>query len=60
MNIPIEEDLVTTLIEMVVKELAGSMYIPNDTINNASDDKADLATFLRTNTKSDLAKQLSR
>ena len=60
LNIPIEEGLVTTLIEMVVKELAGSMYIPNDTINNASDDKADLATFLRTNTKSDLAKQLSR
>ena len=58
-NIPIEEGLVTTLIEMVVKELAGSMYIPNDDQNNAKDDKADIYSFLAKNIKSDLAKQLS-
>ena len=59
-NIPIEESLVTTLIEMVVKELAGSMYIPNDDVNNNKDDKADLAGFVSRNMKSNIAKQLDR
>ena len=39
-NIPIEESLITTLIEMVVKELAGSVYIKNDDINDNRDDLA--------------------
>jgi hypothetical protein len=39
-NIPIEEGLITTLIEMVVKELANSVYIKNDEINDNRDDLA--------------------
>lgn len=59
-NIPIEEGLITTLIEMVVKELAGSMYIPSDDINNNRDDKASLANVIQTNMKSNFAKQLEK
>lgn len=59
-NIPIEEGLITTLIELVVKELAGSMYIPEDSINNNRDDKANLGNFIQSNMKSDLAKQISK
>ena len=59
-NIPIEESLITTLIEMVVKELAGSMYIPTDDINNNRDDKASLASTIQNNMKSNFAKQLER
>lgn len=40
-NIPIEESLITTLIDLVVKELASSGYIPNDEINNSKDDNSD-------------------
>lgn len=43
---PIEESLVSPLIELVVKELAQAIYRPEDTINNAQDDlsKIGLAT----------------
>lgn len=58
-NIPIEESLITTLIELVVKELAGSVYRPNDIQNNNVDDNADMATFIKSNMKSNLAKQLA-
>lgn len=58
-NIPIEESLITTLIEMVVKEIAGSTYRPNDIQNNNVDDNADMATFIKSNMKSNLAKQLA-
>ena len=58
-NIPIEESLITTLIEMVIKEIAGSVYRPNDIQNNNMDDNADMATFIRSNMKSNLAKQLA-
>lgn len=57
-NIPIEEGLVTTLIELVVKELAGSVYRPNDEVNNNRDDNADMANYIRSNMKSNMAKQL--
>lgn len=57
-NIPIEESLITSLIDMVVKELAGSMYVPNDSKNNASDDKADIASYINRNMKSDFTKQI--
>lgn len=57
-NIPIEESLITTLIEMVVKELANSVYRPTDDTNNNRDDNADMATYIRSNMKSNIAKQL--
>lgn len=55
---PIEDALVPVLVELVVKELLGVAYRPKDTENNASDDIADLASFIRRNSKSALAKQL--
>lgn len=57
-NFPIEDALISPLIELVVKELSGAIYKPKDDENNASDDLANLATFLRRNTKSDLQKKI--
>ena len=42
MTFPIETGLIPNLIELVVKELLGATYRPNDEINNASDDTPDL------------------
>ncbi len=55
---PLEEGLVTTLIEMTVKLLSGSIYKPVDSTNNSSDDLAQIASFLRRNLKSQLQKQI--
>lgn len=55
---PIEDALVPPIIELVLKELLGASYRPEDTENNANDDLADLASFIRRNSKSNLAKQL--
>ena len=57
-DFPIEEGLVPQLIELSVKELLGSAYRPADEENNANDDLADIANFIRRNSKSNLAKQL--
>lgn len=58
MTFPIEAPLITTLVELVVKELSGVAYRPKDQMNNASDDLSELASFLRNNVKSPLSKQL--
>lgn len=55
---PIEEGLLTTLIEMVVKELLGAAYRPADSINNANDDMASMANFLANNMKKDYNEQI--
>lgn len=55
---PIEEALVPQLVQLVVKELSGSVYRPNDSINNASDDLATMAQFIRNNMKSNMQKQI--
>jgi len=55
---PVREYLVPSLIELVVKELVGANYKPKDTANDAADDLADLAAFIRRNSKSDLQKQI--
>lgn len=55
---PLEEGLVTTLIEMATKFLSGSVYKPSDTTNNASDDLSEIASFLRQNLKSRLQQQI--
>lgn len=57
-DFPIRDYLVPTLIELVVKELVGAEYKPKDSTNSASDDLADLASFLRRNVKSALQKQI--
>jgi len=53
---PLEEGLVTTLIEMAVKFLSGSIYKPKDTDNDASDNMSEIAAFLRQNLKSNMQK----
>lgn len=55
---PLEEGLVTTLIEMAVKFLSGSIYKPKDADNDASDNMSELAAFLRQNLKSPMQKQI--
>lgn len=55
---PIREYLVPSLIELVVKELVGANYRPKDSTNDAADNMAELATFIRNNVKSALQKQI--
>ena len=55
---PIEDALIPPMIELVVKELLGAEYRPKDDANDANDALASLATFIRNNTKSTLAKAL--
>lgn len=55
---PLEESLVSTIIELTVKYLSGMAYRPQDEINNASDDSSNLMQFIRQNMKSNFQKQL--
>lgn len=55
---PIEDSLISPLIELVLKELAGPAWKPQDDTNNASDDLANLANFIRRNTKNNIQKQI--
>lgn len=55
---PIEDALIPPLTELVVKELSGAIYKPEDSENNATDDLANLANFLARNIKSNLQKQI--
>jgi hypothetical protein len=57
---PIEPSVVPVLIQSVVAELAPKTIQPEDSYNNASDDRADLARYIHRNLKSDLAKQLTQ
>lgn len=56
---PMEDSLIPAVVELVVKELLGASYRPEDYENNASDDIANLASFIQRNAKSSLAKQLT-
>lgn len=58
MTFPLEEALVPQLIQLIVQNLSGSIYKPKDSINDAADNLADLASFLRNNVKSNLQKQI--
>ena len=55
---PLEDAIIPPLIELVVKELSGAIYKPEDSENNATDDLANLANFLARNVKSNLQKQI--
>lgn len=55
---PLEDAIIPPLIELVVKELSGAIYKPEDSENNAMDDLANLANFIARNTKSNLQKQI--
>ena len=48
---PLEEGLVPTLIEMTVKEIAGTLYQPADSANNAADDLSKIADYISRNLK---------
>lgn len=55
---PLEEGLISTVIDTVVKVLSGAIYKPSDSTNNASDDLSDIMAFVRRNMKSNLQKQI--
>lgn len=55
---PIEDSLISPLIELVLKELAGPAWKPQDDTNNASDDLANLANFIRRSTNNNVQKQI--
>lgn len=57
--LPLEDSLIQPLVEIIVKELLGASYRPNDATNDANDDVANLAAFLRNNMKSGLQKQIN-
>ncbi len=54
----LEDALISQVVQLVVKELSGSIYKPEDPDNNASDDLSDMASFIRNNIKSNLQKQI--
>lgn len=55
---PLEEGLVSSVIELTVKYLNGAAYKPEDATNNAADDLSDIMAFIRRNMKSNLQKQI--
>lgn len=57
-NFPLDGELIPQLIQLIVKDLLGAAYRPNDDTNNDKDDVADLATYIAKNAKSNLAKQM--
>lgn len=57
-DIPLEESLISPLLEMVVKDLTSAMFKPEDDINNGKDETGDLNKFMYQNSKSDLQKQI--
>lgn len=55
---PLEDVLVPTVLELVLKDLTNGIYKPSDDTNNAQDALSDLAGFLRRNMKSQFQKQI--
>lgn len=47
MNYPVEEDLIPIIIESIVKELGAQKYQTEDKKNDASDDLANLAAYIK-------------
>ena len=55
---PVEGFMVPLIVQRVVAELNSAEYRPDDEANNANDDLASIATYLRTHMKSNFQKQL--
>lgn len=55
---PMEDSLVPSVLELVLKDLTNGIYKPSDTSNDAQDALSDLAGFLRRNMKSQFQKQI--
>ena len=56
---PLEAELVPQMLELIVKELLGVNYRPKDDYNDDADNLADIASFVRRNMKSQMAKQMT-
>lgn len=57
---PLEDSLISPLVELSLKELLGAAYRPKDDINDAKDDLSDLVSFIRRNAKSNLQKAIEQ
>lgn len=55
---PIEDILIPSILELVMKDLTNGVYKPSDNTNDAQDALSDLAGFLRRNMKSQFQKQI--
>lgn len=55
---PIEDSWVNQLIQLVVQELRGPEYAPEEDSNNADDDLSDMMSAIRRNMKSNAQKQI--
>jgi hypothetical protein len=55
---PMEDTLVPSVLELVLKDLTNGIYKPSDTSNDAQDALSDLAGYLRRNMKSQFQKQI--
>ena len=55
---PLEEGLVASVIELVIKYLSGAVYRPKDQENDANDDLSDLVAFIKRNMKSEFQKSI--
>ena len=55
---PMEDVLVPSVLELVLKDLTNGIYKPADNTNDAQDALSDLAGFLRRNMKSQFQKQI--
>lgn len=58
MEFPLEEGLISILVQSVMKELLGAAWRPADLENDSSDNLSKLAQFLARNMKSQFARQL--
>lgn len=58
MEFPIRDYLVPTLLELCIKDITGAAYKPKESENNAKDDLADIASYIRQNTKSNIQQQI--
>ena len=57
-DFPMDEALIPQLIDYVVKLIAAAEYRPDDPYNNATDDLARIAQYLRSRMKTDFQRQL--
>ena len=55
---PTEDNLVPSILELVLKDLTNGIYKPSDNLNDAQDALSDLAGYLRRNMKSQFQKQV--
>lgn len=55
---PIRDYLVPILLEMCIKDITGVAYKPKEDTNDAKDNLADIASFIRQNTKNNLQQQI--